>query len=89
MSMSTHVVGIVPPDLTYKRMMTVWEGCKAANVAIPKEVHDFFDGAEPDGKGLTIDIPHSEYLADMESGIEVHLEDIPPQVKTIRFFNSY
>ena len=42
MGMSTHLVGIVPPDDDWKKMKAVWDACDNADVDIPKDVSEFF-----------------------------------------------
>ncbi len=93
MSMSTHVVGIRPPDQTFKKMKAAWDACKAAGVAPPKAVVDFFNDETPDEAGVQIDIDCAaeEWNSDQlcASGIEVDINKLPLGVKIIRFYNSY
>lgn len=56
MSMSTHVVGIVPPDDDWKKMKQVYDACVAANIDVPDNVWDFFNNEEPDDAGVLIDL---------------------------------
>ena len=51
MSMSTSVVGFVPPDEEWKKMKAVWDACANADVETPNDVDDFFSGKEPDKNG--------------------------------------
>ena len=67
--MSTHVIGIRPPDETWRKMKAVWDVCKLAKVAPPKEVDDFFDGENPDEAGVLVEIDNtSEYSALRKAG---------------------
>lgn len=89
MSMSSWVVGVVLPDAEYKKMLAVWKACEKAGVEVPQRVEEYFEGEEPDGKGLTVEIPHEEYNAEMQNGFEVELSKLDPKIKKIRFVNSY
>ena len=88
MGMSTHVIGFVPPDETWQKMKAVHDACEAAGIDPPSEVEMFFDG-EPDSLGQEIEIPHRKWRAEAREGIEIDASAIPPQVQTIRFFNSW
>jgi hypothetical protein len=91
MSTSTHVQGLVPHDDKWRMMKDVWFACEAADVDIPDDVIDFFDGQPPDENGQPIDIKRGvvEYTRDGQQGFDVHLDQLPVNVKVIRFFNSY
>lgn len=96
MSMSTHVVGIKPPDDKWKEMKAVYDACAVAGVAVPKAVCDFFDNDPPDDAGVVVseyDLKKcgalKEYSGDMTAGFEVDLSKVPKDVKIIRFYNSY
>lgn len=91
--MSTHGVGFVPPDDKWRAMKAVWDAAQAAEIPIPSEVMDFFDGYEPDPAGVNVTVPvrnwtHPDprYAA---QGFELDVSDIPPHVKTLRFYNSW
>lgn len=56
MGMSTHVIGIVPPDETWKKMKAIWDACTAAKIEIPEAVDAFFGGVRPEEKGVVVDI---------------------------------
>lgn len=89
MSMSTEVIGFIPPDEKWEAMKKIWEACEDQGINPPSEVMDFFDGINPNPAGVEIEIPHREYNGNMESGIEIDIGDIPEHCKTIRFYNSY
>jgi hypothetical protein len=88
-SMSTSVVGFVPPDAEYKKKEAAWHACKAAGVDIPRELEKFFDDREPDPAGMRVSIPAKEWRSDCQDGYEVFIADLPKNVKVIRFYNSY
>jgi hypothetical protein len=90
MSMSTHVIGFVPPDDTFKKMKNIWDTCTEMNISPPNEVGDFFNDCPPDDRGVEIEIPYSNWNDnDMCSGVEIELVAIPKDVKFVRFYNSW
>lgn len=89
MGMSSNIKGIKEPDAHWKKMKAIWDSCEAAGVKIPDEVQEFFGYEPPDYLGVVVDIPHSQYLAEMHEGFEVRVKDIPKDVTVIRFWNSY
>lgn len=93
MGMSTHVRGFRPPDDKWSKMKDVWDSCVKANVPIPIEVEDFFDGTSPDTSGIEINLEEyccCEHWEDnMCEGFQIDLDKLPSVVKFIRFYNSY
>jgi len=95
MSMSPNVVGFRPPDEAWEKHKAVWAACKAAEVAIPEETLEFFDGEDPlDKPGAEIDLEDSDccsaYSDELgRSGFELDVERLPTGLKIIRFFNSW
>lgn len=90
MSMSTHVVGIVPPDEEWQKMKAVWDACRAAGIDLPDSVGHYFDDEAPDPKGVVVAIEAKQWDdGDMCSGLEVDLDKVRKDVRTIRFYNSY
>ena len=96
MGMSTHVVGIKPPDAEWRRMKKVWDACKEAGISAPGEVYEFFEGEAPDDVGVLVDEDKlgkavEEYNSDSDpsSGFEVDLTKLPKDVKKIRFYNAW
>jgi len=95
--MLMHVYGIVPPDEKWKKMKAVWDACEAAGTDPPDDVEKFFNGESPDEMGVLISLDSykkfhpslKEYSAEMQNGYEVDLTKLPPEVKIIRFVNSY
>lgn len=88
MSMSTHVVGFHPPDEKWQKMKAIWDACESAEIDIPDEVFDFFDG-EPDEHGQTVGLPVTDWRDDVDQGVELKVTDIPKNVTVIRFYNSF
>jgi hypothetical protein len=91
MGMSTHIVGIVPPDESWKQMKAVYDACLEAGVRAPPEVTDFFGGERPDHSGRTIDLRANcrKYQDSDSEGYEIDIAAIPSHVKTLRFYNSW
>lgn len=90
MSMSTHVVGFVPPDETWQKMKAAWDACEAADVPIPDKVIDFFNDEMPDPAGVETELPLREWNGgERGAGYELDVSAIPEHVKVIRFYNSW
>lgn len=92
MSMSTHVIGFIPPDEQWQKMKAIYDACIDANVKIPKEVGEFFDYVNPkDMPGREVDIKKSirPYSANSREGFTVDITSLPKNVKWVRFYNSY
>lgn len=98
MGMSTHVIGFKPPDEKFHKMLAAYRACEEAGVPIPKSVSDFFKGESPDEAGVRVDLG-SEYgrcapgvqvwQSDAGGGFEVDLRKLDPDVKILRFYNSW
>ena len=98
MSMSTHVIGIVPVDAKFRKMWDLRETCIEAGVSLPKEVSEFFRGPdgydkECDESGMHMEIEKlpcvKEHNAESEQGYEIDIRELPEDVKIIRVYNSY
>lgn len=96
MSMSTHVKGFKPPDEKWLAMKKVYDSCKAAGIDPPHEVSRFFDHDEPDDKGVEVSEKKlmecgalKRWGEEMREGFELDVTKLPPDVKVIRFYNSY
>lgn len=92
MGMSTHVVGIIPPDDVWKKMKAAYDSCVAAGVSIPGEVDQFFNGETPDPAGVVVELGApcvEKWSDDSRSGFEVDVTKLPPHVRIVRFYNSW
>ncbi len=96
MSMSTSVLGFKPPDEKWRQMKAIYDACTAAGVEVPSEVSKFFDYCPPDEMGVMVEEDEleecgalREYNEESGSGYEIVLEKLPPDVKVIRFVNSW
>lgn len=99
MGMSTHIIGIrdLEPNSQFEKMINVKLACEAAGVDYPDEVCNYFDGSEGDSvEYLREELLHRDledvattYSDTACSGYEIRVEDIPKDVKTIRFYNAW
>jgi len=93
MSMSTHIVGFRPPDEKWNKMKATWLACENAGVPIPKEVEAFFNYVAPgDRPGAEVEIKAAmrEWKDEYDrQGFEVDITKLPPDVKVLRFYNSW
>lgn len=94
--MSTHVIGIKPPNEQWEHMKAVYDACHLAGVMVPTEVDDFFNGETPDPLGVIVEIEKLDAVTewiDQEygsaSGFEVDLSKLPKDITVLRFFNSW
>ncbi len=95
MGMSSRVTGFKPPNLKWRQMKAIYDACELADVSIPDEVDRYFEGERPDESGVAVSLTYplheavKEYRDDMEQGYEVDLTKLPPDVKILRFVNSW
>ena len=87
--MGIHVKGFKPPDERWEEMKQVYDSCKKAEIEVPEEVNDFFNGEEPDEAGVEVNIKTSEYTEEMVEGFDVNIKDIPDDVQILRFYYVY
>lgn len=93
MSMSTHVIGIKPPDTKWRKMKAIYDACVEAEIDPPDEVQKFFVWEKPDPKGVIADIKNHEccslYKDNISEGFEIDLKKLPKDITIIRFYNSW
>ena len=99
MGLSTYVVGFVPPDEKFNKMLEIYRNCEAADVPVPEEVLQFFDDRRPDPAGVEVSLCYDERYAGVvkeyhDSGInadgyEVDLRLLPTDIKILRFINVW
>ncbi len=97
MGMSTHVVGIRDLDGKFARMLALKKMCEEMETEYPPKVVEYFgDCIEFDEEDAIRDEMHSvqilgveEYRNDYSEGLEVDLSQLPPDIKKIRFTNSW
>ncbi len=88
MSMSYSVTGIKPADEKFNKMLSIYKQCQELNVEIPDEVLEYFDHDSPCNDGVIVEIKHSEQSDEYQYHYVVNLDDVPSDVKTIRFTMS-
>ena len=91
MSKTLCITGYKPVDEKWEKMLSVYNSCVEAEVNIPEEVNEFFEWEDPNNKpGLSVDMWNviEKYYNVGESGFELKIENIPRDVKVIRFYNS-
>lgn len=93
MSMSTYVVAIRPPDEHWQQMKAAYDAIKVAGLSMPNEIAQFFDCQDPDPQGVLLQLDGApsvrEWSNDYSQGLEVVLSELPPDVKILRFYNSW
>jgi hypothetical protein len=91
--MSTHVVGIRPPDDRWRKMKAIWDACDAAGIAPPSDVDRFFEYDKPDPMGVVIELDKhkcvAEYKDDARLGYDINLAALPPDVTVVRVYNAW
>ena len=92
MSMSTHVIGFKPADEKWLKMKAVHDACTSAGLPVPDEVTRFFDWRKPDEAGVEVKeaaLPLTEWCDGYRNGYELDVTKLDPDIKIIRFFNSW
>lgn len=99
MSMSTHAIGLISKDNPeYQKHVEIVAFCKKMKVSLPQETADYFDlSTEADTSYWDVyidqkrqkEIPVRSYGAAEAQGYEIDIKDIPPDIETIRFYNSW
>lgn len=87
--MSTHVTGFAPPDEQWAKMKAIWDACMSADILVPDAVEEFFGSEDPDPLGVEVELTLREWRDGEREGYELDVASLPPQVKTIRFYNSW
>lgn len=93
MGMHSHVIGIRPPNDEYQKKVTAWKACVAANIDVPQELMDYFEGEGPREGGMQLNLEDHHcceiFNEEMKDGFTIELEHVPEGVKFIRFYNAY
>lgn len=94
MSSDLRIIGFKPPTEKWKKMKAVWDSCTEAHIGIPDEVIEFFDGEEPSENGVALDMKElgksvTEWSDADQMGYEVDLDQLPKDIKILRFYLSY
>ncbi len=75
-------------DEKYTKYAEIFKACKENNISIPKEIDEYFGGYGVDNnleERLEVEFEPREFNKDYQSGYEIDIEEIPEDVKTIRF----
>ena len=94
--MSTSVMGFKPPDVKFRKMLKAYRACEEAGVDIPDDVDDFFGGEPPEYAGVVVHLNERKYASavrpykdDTREGYEVLLDELPEDIRILRFVNSW
>ena len=91
--MSSHLVGIRPPDARFRKMLAVYQACAAASLVPPEEVLAFFDHEKPDKAGVIVELKAHcavfRYSDDGAEGFDVDLSLLPKDITVLRFYNQW
>lgn len=89
MGMYTYVIGFKPADEKFKQMKQIYDACHKVGVSVPSEVLKYFNGNIPDDSGVEVELKGKQYSNECNEGIEIDLRELDPNIKIIRFINSY
>ena len=91
MSMSTRVVLLRDKnDPEHVKKVAVLRALVEAGISNwPIEIEAYFDGMDDEDMPLEIDFKPREWKDEYRQGYEIDIEDLPENVKTIRFYNSW
>jgi hypothetical protein len=98
MGMHTSVEVYCELPAKWEKLMAVKAACDAADISYPKEISDIFDKEIIlRDKYVRIEVASkrekqrgvSHFAENGTDGFEVYLNELPPDVKLIRFVNSY
>lgn len=98
MSLLYHVEGIKPPDEKFIKMLDIYRLCDEQGIDPPKEVLKFFENIDykcVEKSGITVSLDDrnkgvcKEWRDSYREGYELKVDDIPKDVKVIRFYISW
>jgi len=92
MGMSTHITGFIPADEKWHAMKKIFDECVRLDIEAPDEVWTFFGGEDPGdkpGQEAAIGDSCKDWRGDCSEGYEIEIDKIPPNIKFIRFYNSW
>jgi hypothetical protein len=97
MGMSTHVVAFRDMDGEFAKMLEAKLFCDSRGLSYPEEVKTYFKGLAGESEKLlreemlAVDISDiiRKWRDDGDEGYEVDVSQLPKEVKTIRFYNSW
>ncbi len=80
------IVGIKPVNSKYENMKTLYDACISNNLILPSNVSNYFEGKEPNKKGVTLDL--SSYVKKEDNKFVIDLNSLPSDVKAIHFIRG-
>lgn len=95
-STTTEIVGIMPADEHYKKMLQVFDACKAAGIECPEAVSNFFylddhdDDYNPPHDGMEINLRDIHGLIDKDGDedggayYDLDVSQLPENIQKIR-----
>jgi hypothetical protein len=96
MGMSMHVVGFVPPDEEWQKLVAAWHACDAAGIEKPRELlkrlgrdMDPDKAPDPQGREASAASAVANWKVGIREGYEVDLRKLPPEIKVLRFYCSW
>jgi hypothetical protein len=99
MGMSTHLIALRDMDGEFAKMLKAKLFCDENRLSYPAEVEAYFQGMADESESLLcneflevdIRVAVTEWRDNGASreGYEVEIAKLPPEVKTIRFYNSW
>lgn len=91
MSIIMHIEGFAPPDNRWREMKAVYDSCTQADIPVPIIVQEYFNFSPPDPSGVVINLRTIafEFNNEDEIGYEIDIDDLPKNVKKIRFYCAW
>ncbi len=91
--MSTHVIGVRPPDEKWKEMKDIWDACEKGDISTPDEVLEFFNYEPPDKDGVLVDLDTEsgvvDWREDDSEGYQIEILKLPANIKFVRVYNAW
>lgn len=96
MGMSSRIVGVRDLDGQFQKMINVKLACQEAGIPYPQQVRDYFKYPEESEDCLRREMEEvkiaeavSQTCKDAQDIFEVDLTKLSPEIKAVRFINSY
>ncbi len=86
MGIDCYVKAIRSPDEKWQKMKAIYDLCIEQDIDVPDDVEYFFNGEEPDEKGIEVTMHAEEWSNEDYDGYEIKVSDIPKDVTIIRFY---
>ena len=94
MSVTVHIKGVKHSTPEHKAKIEAYRACFRAQVAVPDELNDYFEGVRPFHVSLDADTMEVDVRAAVSGDVEygqgalVHLDKLPAGVTAIRVYMS-